>query len=238
MSLPALDTREAGPDCRPIMADTTFPRRARGDEDKAARRQTILESAASLFEEAGGELPSVDQVARRAGLAKGTVYLYFRAKEEIFLALLSEGLAQWMAGIEAMLSARDFGPGDIDALADAFVRDLRGRVFMLRLASQCHGTLEQQVDEEVVIAFKRTTYDGLQVLGQLVEMRLPGLQPGQGEPLLLQIYALVIGIFQISEPPRSVRSIMRRPEFAFLKRDFESTVRGGLVALLRPALDN
>lgn len=218
------------------MADTTLPRRARGDEDKAARRQTILQAASGLFEEAGGELPSVDQVAKRAGLAKGTVYLYFRAKEEIFLALLEDGLVEWMRGIRTMLLDEDFATRGIDAITEAFVIDLRGRVSMLRLASQCHGTLEQQVDEEAVIAFKRASYEGLRDLGALVEARLPGLKPGEGEPLLLQLYALVIGIFQISEPPRSVRSIMRRPEFAFLKRDFESIVRSGLSALLRPAL--
>ena len=68
----------------------TLPDRTRAidEADKARRRQTLLNSALELFLARPTELPSVQSIASRAGLAKGTVYLYFDTKEEIFLTIL------------------------------------------------------------------------------------------------------------------------------------------------------
>lgn len=217
------------------MPDTTRPRRARGEQEKARRRQTILAAARELFVENDGELPSVDQVARRAGLAKGTVYLYFGAKEEMFLALLTDELERWVAAIAGSL---DGGAPTPEGIAGWITEDLRGRTVMLRLAAQCHGTLERQVAEEAVMTFKQATSGALADLGDLVEARIAGLPKGGGPALLLRIYALVIGLWQLSDPPRSARAVMKRPEFQNLRPDFETMARPGLTALLAAALDN
>lgn len=217
------------------MPDTIRPRRARGEEEKAQRRQTILTAARDLFVENDGELPSVDQVARRAGLAKGTVYLYFGAKEEMFLALLTDELENWVAAIAGAL---ENGDPTSDGIARWITEDLRARTVMLRLAAQCHGTLERQVAEESVMAFKQATSGALADLGALVEARMPGLKAGEGPSLLLQVYALVIGLWQLSDPPKSARNVMKRPEFQNLRPDFETMARPGLTALLAAALDN
>ena len=52
-------------------------RRARQSDEKPERRRQILAAAEALFAERGGELPSVQAMADRAGVAKGTLYLYF-----------------------------------------------------------------------------------------------------------------------------------------------------------------
>ncbi len=192
-------------------------------------------AARDLFAESGGEVPSVDQVAKRAGLAKGTVYLYFGAKEEMFLALLTQELEDWIATIAANLGD---GPLDAAVIADWMTRDLGDRTVMLRLAAQCHGTLERQVPEAAVVAFKQATSGGLSELGALVEARFPGLKPGEGPTLLLQTYALIIGLWQLADPPRAARAVVSRPVFQKFKPDFAPSVRSGLTALLRAALDN
>ncbi len=217
------------------MADTNRPKRARGDIEKAARRQTILTAARELFVESDGEVPSVDQVARRAGLAKGTVYLYFGAKEEIFLALLTDELADWrQTTAERLKGARRSTP----EMARQITEDLMQRQTMLRLAAQCHGTLERQVPEAAVLSFKQATAGGLSELGGLVEQKFPALEPGQGPGLLLQVYALVIGLWQMADPPKAARAVVARPEFLALRPDFKQLVEPGLAALLAAALDN
>ena len=57
---------------------------------KRATRQAIIAAAVRLFVEKGFEKTSIDQIARAAGIGKGTIYGYFRAKEEIFLAFCED----------------------------------------------------------------------------------------------------------------------------------------------------
>ena len=65
----------------------------RRTREKAARRETILEAARGVFAEKGILASTIDEIAARAEVAKGTIYLHFKSKEEMFSALLEEGLA-------------------------------------------------------------------------------------------------------------------------------------------------
>lgn len=54
------------------------------------KRRRLLETAAGEFARVGFDRASVDTIAERAGVAKGTVYLYFRSKDALFRAVLAE----------------------------------------------------------------------------------------------------------------------------------------------------
>ena len=58
-------------------------------DPKARRRVKILRAASELFAAAGYRKTSVEEVAERAGVAKGTVYLYFQTKLELLIAAIS-----------------------------------------------------------------------------------------------------------------------------------------------------
>lgn len=68
------------------------PARARRERETLERRDAILAAARDLFFEHGIHRTTVDDVAARAEVAKGTVYLYFESKETILAHLLLEGL--------------------------------------------------------------------------------------------------------------------------------------------------
>ena len=93
-------------------------------EDKAARRAAILAAAEQLIGRNPESFASVAEVAEAAGLAKGTVYLYFRTKEEIVLAVHAQHSEGLFARLDATLAAelnRDHPPGSAtyDAIATA-----------------------------------------------------------------------------------------------------------------------
>ena len=67
--------------------------RLRREREKAVRRETILDAARGVFAEKGLLASTIDEIAERAEVAKGTIYLYFKSKDEMFTALLNEGLA-------------------------------------------------------------------------------------------------------------------------------------------------
>lgn len=56
--------------------------------DRETRRQQILRAATSVFARKGYRNTSVSDIIEAAGIARGTFYLYFQSKEEIFLALI------------------------------------------------------------------------------------------------------------------------------------------------------
>jgi AcrR family transcriptional regulator len=70
-----------------IVMSTAKPRRKDLPEN---RRASILEAARGVFARQGYSETVVEDIAGRAGMAKGTLYLYFKSKEEIFMAALIE----------------------------------------------------------------------------------------------------------------------------------------------------
>ena len=69
--------------------------RARSEEQKTLRRNAVLKVAELYFLEVGYEAFSMSHLAKRAGVAKGTLYLYFETREEIFLTLYEQSLIRW-----------------------------------------------------------------------------------------------------------------------------------------------
>jgi AcrR family transcriptional regulator len=88
------------------------------------RRDAILSAALDEFSIRGFEAARLDDVARRAGIAKGTIYLYFRDKETLFQELIRAMLTPLVGTIEAMGEA-DLPLGVLaDRLVDLFVREV------------------------------------------------------------------------------------------------------------------
>ena len=76
---------------RPVDADGDVGRRGRraAGQDPAKRRQ-IIEGARRVFIEMGFDAASMNDITRDAGVSKGTIYVYFANKEELFEALIED----------------------------------------------------------------------------------------------------------------------------------------------------
>jgi AcrR family transcriptional regulator len=90
----------------------------------AARREAILAAALEEFSERGFAAARLDDVARRAGVAKGTIYLYFSDKENLFQELVRAMLAPLVGALEAMGSVDMPLPALAEHMADLFVREI------------------------------------------------------------------------------------------------------------------
>lgn len=71
------------------------------------RNAEILEAARKVFAAKGYAEASVEAIARAAGLAKGTLYLYYPSKKEIYWAALRSGLGELAREIRRRVSAAD-----------------------------------------------------------------------------------------------------------------------------------
>jgi AcrR family transcriptional regulator len=73
------------------------PTKARGEDARAARREEILAAARSIFARQGFRGTTIADIAEEAGIALGTIYLYFPSKDEVFAALNAQ-LAELIVG--------------------------------------------------------------------------------------------------------------------------------------------
>lgn len=102
---------------KPAPAET---RKARS----AARREAILTAALDEFSAGGFEAARLDDVAKRAGVAKGTIYLYFRNKESLFQELIRVMLTPIVGSIEALGRADVPMAALADTIVELFVREI------------------------------------------------------------------------------------------------------------------
>ena len=97
-------------------------RAARRDE----RRAAILAAALDEFAARGFAATRLDDVARRAGVAKGTIYLHFRDKESLFQELVRSMLSPLVGTIEAV-ALRDLPiRAVVETIVDLFVNEIYG----------------------------------------------------------------------------------------------------------------
>ncbi|MFZ6638613.1 TetR/AcrR family transcriptional regulator [Undibacterium sp. TC4M20W] len=79
------------------------PFKPKWERRKDARPQELLAAALDLFVERGFAATRLDDVARAAGVSKGTLYLYFSSKEELFKAVVRESIVPLIGEAESVI---------------------------------------------------------------------------------------------------------------------------------------
>jgi AcrR family transcriptional regulator len=205
--------------------------RAIQDEDKLVRRQAILSAAAAEFVEHPYRLAAVEEVARRAGLAKGTVYLYFASKEEIYLAVHDRNSHRFFDALEELLASERPRLG-LKRFARIVVEALKRSPAHLPLAVQC-PSLEANVDGEALARCRAGIGERLQRIGAMVEGMYPALKRGEGVRLLTRSYALILGLWQLMVPGSANGPPVDQGASAACQLDFMVQIEAGLVVLWR-----
>jgi AcrR family transcriptional regulator len=90
-----------------LKAEPRFERR------KEARTGEILAAALEVFVERGYAATRLDDVAQRAGVSKGTVYLYFDSKEELFKAVIRSGIVRAIEEAEKLVAGFEGSSADL-----------------------------------------------------------------------------------------------------------------------------
>jgi AcrR family transcriptional regulator len=212
------------------MTVSQLPKRATAPEHKSAKREQIVRAAEELSEKVAQF--SMDQLARRAGVAKGTVYLYFGTREEILLAVHEKQTHEVFDVVERALAA----PGASgESVVRAGLRYLRAHPEFYPLAANCRYMLDTNIGTEAALAFKVGVGERLQRLGTRIEELYPRLKSGEGAILLMNSYALIVGLWQQADPPQCLRAVMQRPEMRIFRIDFEKQLTAALLDLWEAA---
>jgi AcrR family transcriptional regulator len=121
---------------RPVTMARTRGRPPRPPQESEARRRAILEAALVEFAAHGFAAARLDDVARRAGIAKGTLYLYFADKEALFEALVQGAIRPLIDNLQQVAALPDVPTRQVLKLMfTTFAREVLGsdRKLLLRL---------------------------------------------------------------------------------------------------------
>jgi AcrR family transcriptional regulator len=101
----------------------------------AARRDAILDAALDEFSAKGFASARLEDVAKRAGIAKGTIYLYFTDKESLFQELIRAKMVPVVGSLELVLATNLPLRTIVDQAVEIFVREVFGtrRKLVIRL---------------------------------------------------------------------------------------------------------
>ena len=162
------------------LGEPKFRRRA------ADRPDEIVQAALAVFAERGFASARLDDIARRAGISKGALYLYFETKEDIFRAVVSRAIAPNIQAIRAMAAAH---PGPLSSL----MRGVTTQMAAMAEASPLAGVMKMVIGEARNFPeLARVWHDELvaHALGAVVEAVLSAQARGEVKPGDARIYAL------------------------------------------------
>lgn len=87
---------------------------------RQARRETILDAAEEVFRRRGVSVATMDEVAQKSGLAKGTLYRYFPSKDDVYLGIAARGIRALHALLEQRLDVGQPGLEQVAAAVRAY----------------------------------------------------------------------------------------------------------------------
>lgn len=205
--------------------------KARAPEAKQARAETLLKAAEDALLEGSYHDITMMDVARRAGLAKGTVYLYYPSKEALFMAVLSRKLDGCFDIIETELGTGRHSPDDV---ARVLTRALLQPHALLSLLSLLFSQLEPGAGIDALVEFKRYLTERMTRIGQIIE-QAAGLSAGMGTKVLQRGNAMAIGLQQFASAPTDVMDQVyeRAPELRHDPMDVEAELTDSIADIIR-----
>ncbi len=163
--------------------------------EKKEKEKRILATAADLFREGDFDSVSIASIARDAGIAKGTVFLYFTSKEELFLSLTEQYLQEWVGDAGTYLvSASLEGAMELEAAAEIFAASLGAKEDLLRLLGILHPRLLPGCSAEVLNRYRSVWLETIASLESVFSQAAPSPRGRSWGEILQDLYVLIIGV--------------------------------------------
>ncbi|MDU0112176.1 TetR/AcrR family transcriptional regulator [Psychrosphaera aquimarina] len=194
-------------------------KKAKNQKQKLQRVNGILAAAEALFVESGDELPSAIQIANKAEVAKGTLYIYFRTKEAIFLALLEKHLQNWIISFET--ATRKYETITVDDICTYLTQYWVETPQFGQLCRISDSLLESRVEEKVYIGFQNKTVNGLKRMVPALKELNPDVDSKQWLSLLQRSYQLLTLAWVESHPKFQI-AMSETPNFEKLSNELLS----------------
>ncbi len=204
--------------------------RARNQEQREARRRAILGAAAAMLAEMPVAQVTLNELSRRAGLAKSNVLRYFESREAVLLELLDSAWQDWLVELEAELAGAVDAAAPIadrtDQLAVAVAASLASRPMLCDLISAQAAVLERNVSPQVAAQYKRASIAGITALSGLALKAVTELGAHDAFRLAGAVVMMAGALWPHTQPSAPMLAAYAAdPELAAMRLDFTAAVR-------------
>jgi AcrR family transcriptional regulator len=215
--------------------------RARSEEQREIRRQAILDAAAAMLDVMPVSEVTLNELSRRAGLAKSNVLRYFESREAVLLELLDRAAKLWLSELPGQLADGIAADGTLweraDQLAHVLARSVTPQRELCDLLSAQASVLEHNVSAEVVARYKRAMADNHVALTELALRHLPELGREGAWKACAMAMVFMGALWSYTQHPASVLAAYEAdPTLAVLRLDFAAALEEALGTLITGTL--
>jgi AcrR family transcriptional regulator len=211
--------------------------RARSEEQRQTRRRAILGAAVAMLAEMPVAQVTLNELSRRAGLAKSNVLRYFESREAVLLERLDSAWEDWLVWLDKDLE------GAVDAAAPAAERSgqlaatvassLASRPMLCDLISAQAAVLERNVSPQVAAQYKRASIADITALGALMLRCVPELGENDAFQAAGAAVMMTSALWPHTQPSAAMLAAYEAdPDLAAMRLDFTATFREVLEVMI------
>lgn len=204
----------------------------RKERERAQRRNDIIDAAEKVFFSKGFDKSSMDEVAAEAELSKGTLYLYFKSRDDLRFAIFMRGLDILMNMMKEIVEDAEDGYTNLTGMAGTFIRFSHEypdyfKLFMHFESSHMHSL---NIDQEQLQVYLREQSPLAVVKDQVVK----GINDGSlrddlpPEVFSATLWSQLLGVLIILNYKTDLYEIFNLTAAEILQTHLELVSRGGL----------
>lgn len=152
---------------------------------KPTRKEEIIRVAANLFSQKSYHDVTMDQIAEKVGVAKGTIYLYFESKENLYLEILEETYEEIESILEKEIAKKDPAPQKLRKMLMLIFKFYLENLDVLRILSRDETHLIREHYEFT----EHWRVKGVRFYQKILEK---GINEGSFRPVNTELTALII----------------------------------------------
>jgi len=123
----------------------------RKEREKEARKNLILDAAERVFQSKGIQQSTMDDIAREAELAKGTIYLYYRNKDELQLGVMMRAMDLMHESFATAASGENLALKKFQAVGDAYWKFAHDEPFRFKMMCNADFPLRENISDEMIL---------------------------------------------------------------------------------------
>lgn len=210
-------------------------KRAVLEKDKLTKRSNILFAAASLLLKKDLADLSMDEVAKKAKVAKGTLYLYFPTKEDLALRVHISDYQSWFEDL------RDFLESPLtqnQKFEDWFVGTFEKHSRFVKILPIVPTILEKNSSYETIKEYKSELLMQLQKVVPSLTLKLGFNRQEDTFTFMMQCHAIAIGSWSHGFPSQTVKQVLNEEGMQVFLIDYIKFVKSSIETLIKGYREN